>query len=115
VTFEVHAAALRSLHPSAINTDDVMGVLKPIWIAKPETARRIRERIERVLDAAKAAGLRSGENPARWKGHLAFLLPRRPKLARGIMPPSLTFKWPPLWRNYKSQAALAPRPSNSQF
>lgn len=83
VTFEVHAAALRPLHPSAITTDDVMGVLKPIWIAKPETARRIRERIERVLDAAKASGLRNGENPARWKGHLAFLLPRRPKLAQG--------------------------------
>src|ERR1700721_733346 len=50
---------------------------------KAETASRVRGRIEKVLDAAKAKGSRSGENPARWRGHLDHLLPRRSKLARG--------------------------------
>lgn len=66
-----------------ITTEDVLAVLKPIWSTKPETASRVRGRIEAVLDAAKAAGYRSGENPARWRGHLALLLPRRQKLKRG--------------------------------
>lgn len=68
---------------SEITTDDVLGVLRPIWQIKPETASRVRGRIERVLDAAKAKGLRVGENPARWKGHLALMLPRRRRLTRG--------------------------------
>ena len=57
-----------------IATDDVLDVLRPIWETKAETASRIRGRIERVLDAARARGLRSGENPARWRGHLQALL-----------------------------------------
>ena len=80
---EVDAAALRPLPVTTITTENVLGVLRPIWQIKPETASRVRARIERVLDAAKASGLRSGENPARWKGHLALLLPRRKKLTRG--------------------------------
>lgn len=67
----------------AIETEDVLKCLKPIWQAKPETASRVRGRIERVLDAAKAKGLRIGENPARWRGHLDHLLPKRQKLTRG--------------------------------
>jgi len=82
-TLEVDAAALRPLPVAAITTEDVLGVLKPIWATKPETASRLRGRIERVLDAAKAKSLRIGENPARWKGHLALLLPKRQKLTRG--------------------------------
>ena len=62
------------------------GVLKPVWTTKPETASRLRGRIEKVLDAAKANGLRSGENPARWRGHLDHLLPKAKKLARGHHP-----------------------------
>jgi len=61
----------------------VLLALKPIWSKKAETASRLRGRIERVLDAAKAQGLRSGENPARWRGHLDQLLPKRQQLARG--------------------------------
>jgi integrase len=61
----------------------VLSVLRPLWNDKPETASRLRGRIERVLDAAKAQGLRSGENPARWRGHLDQLLPKRPLLTRG--------------------------------
>lgn len=82
-TLRVDAAPLRPLPVAAITTEDVLSVLKPIWSTKPETARRVRGRIERVLDAAKAKGLRTGENPARWKGHLEVLLPKRQKLTRG--------------------------------
>ncbi|HUD91619.1 site-specific integrase, partial [Sphingobium sp.] len=56
-------------------------MLRPIWNKIPETASRVRGRIERVLDAARVAGHRSGENPARWKGHLELILPRRRKSA----------------------------------
>lgn len=66
-----------------ITTEDVLGILKPIWEKKNETASRTRGRIERVLDAAKAKGYRTGENPARWRGHLQLLLPKRKKLSRG--------------------------------
>lgn len=54
----------------------------PIWLEKPETAKRVRGRIENVLDAAKVRGLREGENPARLKGHLALLLPKQSKLKK---------------------------------
>jgi integrase len=77
------SAALRSRPVDDIDTEAVLGVLKPIWIEKPETASRLRGRIEAVLNAAKAQGHRSGENPAAWRGHLAHLLPKRPKLKRG--------------------------------
>lgn len=60
-----------------IDTDDVLDVLRPIWLSKAETASRVRNRIELVLDAAKARNLRQGENPARWRGHLDKLLAKR--------------------------------------
>lgn len=83
MTLKVYAASLRPMSLDAIETGDVLKVLKPIWQTKPETASRLRGRIERVLDAAKAQGFRSGENPARWRGHLDSLLPKRQKLTRG--------------------------------
>jgi integrase len=83
MTLRDYAAALRRLPVDKVATDDVLAVLKPLWHYKPETASRLRGRIERVLDAAKAQGLRSGENPARWRGHLDHLLPKRQKLTRG--------------------------------
>lgn len=82
-TLTVDAAELRPKRVDAVTTEDVLAVLKPIWHVKPETAARLRGRIERVLDAAKANGHRQGENPARWKGHLSVLLPRRQKRGRG--------------------------------
>ncbi len=82
-TLEVYGAPLRSLQIDRVSTEDVLGVLQPLWQTKQETASRLRGRIERVLDAAKAKGLRSGENPARWRGHLDALLPKRQKLQRG--------------------------------
>lgn len=66
-----------------IATAHVLKILEPIWKDKPETASRIRGRIETVLDAAKARGYREGENPARWRGHIAQILPARSKLGRG--------------------------------
>jgi integrase len=82
-TLETYAAPLRAKPVDTIATDDVLAVLKPIWTTKAETASRVRGRIEKVLDAAKAKGFREGENPARWRGHLDHLLPRPSKLARG--------------------------------
>ena len=61
----------------------VLGVLQPLWQRIPETASRLRGRIEAVFDYAKAHKLRSGENPAAWRGHLALILPKRAKLTRG--------------------------------
>jgi integrase len=83
MTLREYAAPLRRLPVDKITTDDVLSVLKPLWKDKPETASRLRGRVERVLDAAKAQGLRSGENPARWRGHLDQLLPKRQRLTRG--------------------------------
>lgn len=63
-----------------IETPHVMSVLTPIWTTKPETASRVRQRIEAVLDYASAQGMRSGLNPARWRGHLENLLPKPSKV-----------------------------------
>ncbi|MCX7309908.1 MAG: integrase arm-type DNA-binding domain-containing protein, partial [Afipia sp.] len=83
MTLQVYAGPLRRFPVDKITTDEVLSVLKPLWNEKAETASRLRSRIERVLDAAKAEGLRTGENPARWRGHLAQLLPKRQQLTRG--------------------------------
>jgi integrase len=83
MTLTVYAAPLRSKPVDKVETSDVLAVLKPIWLEKPETASRLRGRIERVLNAAKAKGYRTGENPAAWRGHLENLLPRQSKLSRG--------------------------------
>src|SRR6516164_4521600 len=82
-TLRTYAAPLRGKPVDAISTDDVLAVLKPIWTTKPETASRVRGRIEKILDAARAKGVRQGENPARWRGHLDHLLPKQSKLTRG--------------------------------
>lgn len=83
MTLREYAQPLRSKRVDQVTTADILEVLKPIWLTKAETASRLRGRIERVLDAAKANGYRSGENPALWRGHLSNLLPKRKKLARG--------------------------------
>lgn len=63
-------------YANEITTTDVLSILKPIWESKNETASRVRGRIEKILDSASAQGLRSGDNPARWQGHLITLLPK---------------------------------------
>ncbi len=66
-----------------VGTAHVLQILEPIWKAKAETASRVRGRMETILDAAKARGYREGENPARWRGHIAQILPVRSRLTRG--------------------------------
>lgn len=83
MTLKTYCPKLRPMQVSAVATSDVLAALKPLWQSKPETASRLRGRIEKVLDYAKAKGLRSGENPALWRGHLSAILPKRAKLTRG--------------------------------
>ncbi len=83
VTLKTYAEPIIGTLPvQAIDTGLVMNVLEPLWNQKPETATRLRGRIENVLDWAKVRGYRSGDNPARWRGHLDKLLPARSKVAK---------------------------------
>lgn len=83
MTLTVYGKPLRELPVDRVTTTAILAVLQPIWLAKPETASRLRGRIERVLSAANALGYRSGENPAQWRGHLEHSLPQHKKLSRG--------------------------------
>jgi len=78
-----HCQSIINLPVSKIDTEAVLGVLEPIWQNIPDTASKLRQRIEAVLNAATVAGHRTGPNPAAWKGHLALLLPAVPTLSRG--------------------------------
>jgi integrase len=87
---------------TAIDTDLVLKVLRqpvkregksgPLWNTKTETASRLRGRMEAVLSWAKAKGLRAGENPATWRGHLDHLLPARSKVRRVVHHPALDYR-----------------------
>lgn len=83
MTLTTYCEPIWSVPVDAVSTEHVLGILQPLWSKVPETASRLRGRIEKVLDAAKAKGYRTGENPARWRGHLDHLLPKRQKLTRG--------------------------------
>jgi integrase len=85
MTLGRYCAPLRSRPVDEIDTTAVLEVLKPIWTSIPETASRLRGRVENVLDAARARGLtpQHEANPARWRGHLDKLLSKRQKLTRG--------------------------------
>lgn len=72
-----------------IETSDVISTLTPIWSKKPETANRVRQRIEAVIDYTSALGIRTGDNPARWRGHLDHLLPKPTKVRAVIHHPAL--------------------------
>ena len=67
------------LSAEQISTEHILKVLQPIWATKTRTADEVRGQIEQILDAAKSRGLRDGENPARWRGHLSNLLSRTEK------------------------------------
>jgi integrase len=67
---------------ASVDTALVVKILEPIWTGRPQTASRVRGRIESILDWAKVRGYRAGENPARWRGHLDHLLPAHRRLAR---------------------------------
>jgi integrase len=75
----------------AVDTTLVLRVVEPIWNDKPETANRLRGRLEMVLDYARVIGQRSGENPARWRGHLDHLLPARQAVAKTVHHPALPY------------------------
>jgi integrase len=92
-TLEAHAfPMIGDLPVATIDTDDVVKVLRPIWERIPETASRLRQRIEAVLDAARVKGWRTGENPARWKGHLAGELPQPGRVKRVRHRPALAWQ-----------------------
>lgn len=80
-----------NLSVQAVDVTLVMKAIEPIWTEKPETASRVRGRIESVLDWATARGYRKGENPARWRGHLENLLPARSKVRRVVHHPALPY------------------------
>ena len=75
-----------------VDTALVLKVIEPLWATKTETASRVRGRIERVLSSAKARGLRTGENPAQWRGHLDQILPARSKIAPTKHHPALAYR-----------------------
>jgi integrase len=82
-TIETYANPVFGDLPVAdVATSHVLAAVEPIWLTKPETASRLRGRIERILDFAKTRGWRAGENPAAWKGHLALTLPARSKVRK---------------------------------
>ncbi|WP_049768080.1 phage integrase central domain-containing protein [Methylocella silvestris] len=85
MTLKVYAASLRPIAVADVSTQDVLRVLQPIWRTKPETASRLRGRIEAAVDSARVAGHIDDRapNPARWGGHLEMLLPKPEKLSRG--------------------------------
>lgn len=80
-TLATYAAPINTLPIAGIDTGLVLECLEPIWHQIPETASRVRNRMELVLDWATARELREGANPARWRGHLDKLLPRKSKVA----------------------------------
>jgi integrase len=81
-TLEAYAyPIIGKLQVQDIETAQIEKILRPIWNEKTETASRVRGRVEKVLDRAKALGLRSGDNPARWTGHLSELFPSKSQVA----------------------------------
>jgi len=91
-TLDTYAApVLGALDVAEIDTDDVLLVLEPIWANKTETATRVRGRIEQILNWATVRGSRTGENPARWRGHLDQLLPTPSKIATVRHQPAIPF------------------------
>jgi integrase len=81
-TFPAATAAINDLPIHSIDTGLVLKAIEPIWTSTPETASRVRGRIEAVLNWATTRNYRSGENPARWRGHLNNVLPNRTKVRR---------------------------------
>lgn len=106
---DAYCASIRKKSVDAVTTEDIVDILKPLWATKQETASRLRGRIEKVLDAAKARGWRTGENPARWRGHLDHLLPRRQKLQRGHQPAMPYKEVPAFVARLRARDAVAAR------
>lgn len=84
-TLQRYTTSIWSKPVASVGVQDVLAILQPIWIEKSETASRVRARIEATIDAARVLGLipQDRANPARWRGHLSHLLPKRQRLQRG--------------------------------
>lgn len=111
MTLTRYCSAIRNTPVDAIDTEAVLSVLKPLWVRAPETASRLRGRIEAILDAARARGQvgRNEANPARWRGHLDKLLPKRAKLARGHHAAMSYADVPTFVRGLRERPAIAAR------
>lgn len=90
-----NSRTFESLTPDEIGTNEVVAVLNPIWWVKNPTAVDVRQMIEQILDAAKALEYRTGENPARWRGHLATYFPKPSSIHRRKHHPSLPYQHAP--------------------
>ncbi|MGE0531606.1 MAG: tyrosine-type recombinase/integrase [Hyphomonadaceae bacterium] len=100
---------LGDLRVEAIDTNLVLRVLEPIWLEKPETASRLRARIERILYWAQTRGYRSGDNPARWRGHLDHALPVGATRATRHHPAMPYAEVPAFFEELKQRRGIAPR------
>jgi integrase len=99
-----------ALPVQAVDVGLVMKVIEPIWQAKPETASRVRGRIETVLAWATARGYRQGDNPARWRGHLDQLLPKKTKVRKVRHQPAMPYRdVPGLMARLRTQASISAR------
>jgi integrase len=102
--------SLGSVPVADIETSHVTRVLEPIWLAKTETATRVRQRVEAILDWAAARGLRTGENPARWRGHLDKLLARPTRVRTVRHHPALPYaELPAFMLELEGQKGVAAR------
>ncbi len=111
-TLQTYASPVFGDRPiQEVDTAAVLQVLQPIWVTKSETASRLRGRIEAVLDSAKAQHWRTGENPARWKGHLSVLLPPPGRVRKVVHMPSLPWEQMGAFMpELRKQAVLAAAP-----
>ena len=108
--FPAATAIINDLPISAIDTGLVRKVLEPIWYETPETASRVRGRIERVLAWATVAGYRTGDNPARWTGHLKELLPAKTKVAAVEHHDAVPYRdLPDFMAKLRGRAGVSPR------
>jgi integrase len=109
-TIDTYCELLLKVPVQKIDTALVVKCLEPIWTEKPETASRLRGRMERILDWARVREFRQGENPARWRGHLDKLLPRLEKSKRVQHHPALPYRQMGAFiEDLRSREALAAR------
>lgn len=108
-SLENHAGRIMKTPVDLIGTDEILTVLEPIWTTIPETASRVRGRIEQVLDAAIAKKLRPEPNPARWTGSLEYLLASQSTLTRGHMPALPWAEMPDFMAKLRKRKGVAAR------
>lgn len=103
-----YCTSIRDLPLAAIGQDEILAILRPIWLEKAETAARTRARLETILGAAIAAKLRPAPNPATLKGNLEFFLPRRTKLQRGHHAAAEIDRVPAIYASLRNSASSSP-------